>query len=71
MSLPLKSSVGSSGAPAMRTWASACTIWAIATAMSKLAVAACSMSEVSSGDWKLRHQSSAGFAASEVLCASR
>ena len=48
----------------MRTCASAWMIWAIAIAISKLEVVACSIREVSSGERKLRHQSSAGVAAS-------
>ena len=56
--LPLRSMIGSSAAPAMRACASACTMRAIATAISRLLERASSMISVNSRERKARHQSS-------------
>ena len=64
VALPLRSMIGSNAAPAMREFASACTMRAIAAAISRLAARASSMISVSSRERKPRHQSSGGIAAS-------
>ena len=56
MALPLSVAVGNSAAPAMRAWASACTIRAIAAATSRLAVRASSMISLNSRERNDRHQ---------------
>ena len=68
---PSKVTAGSSGAPAIRVCASACSMRATAAAMSRLARCACSTSAVSSRERKPRHQSGAGSAACGLLPASR
>ena len=60
LAAPVAVTLGSRAAPAMRTWASAWRIRAIAAAMSKFCARACSISAVSSGELKPRHQSSDG-----------
>jgi hypothetical protein len=60
VALPAKSTVGNSAAPASLLFASACMMRPMAAPMSRLLVCASSMSLVSSGERKARHQSSAG-----------
>ena len=69
--MPSKSIAGSSGAPAMRVCASACSMRATAAAMSRLARCARSTSVVSSRERKPRHQSGAGSAACGLPAAAR
>jgi hypothetical protein len=61
---PLKSMIGSSAAPTIREFASACTMRATAAAISRLAARASSMISVSSRERNPRHQSSGGVLAS-------
>jgi hypothetical protein len=62
--LPLRPTTGSNAAPVIRAFASACTMRAIAAAMSRLPSRAASMISVNSRERKARHQSSGGTAAS-------
>src|SRR5262249_55465709 len=64
VALALRSMIGSSAAPAMREFASACTMRATAAAISRLAARASSMISVSSRERNVRHQSSGGVFAS-------
>ena len=62
---------GNSGAPTICTCASACSICATATAMSRFAAWANSISEMSSTEWKPRHQSGVGTASVDGAAGQR